>query len=58
MNLAARFVLDAFRKRWWAWVFVICVCLPAFSGCGNQRDQKQTNRGLDRPKYVNDAGEK
>jgi hypothetical protein len=41
------------RNRWWVWNLAVCLCLPVFSGCGAQRgDQKQSNRGLDRPKYV------
>jgi hypothetical protein len=40
------------------WVLVMCLCLPITIGCGPQRgDQKQINRGLDRPKHVKDAAD-
>jgi hypothetical protein len=41
-------------KKCWILGLLLGLLLPFLGGCGNQRDQKQPNRGLDRPKYVKD----
>jgi len=42
------------NSKLWSWILVMSLLVPLLSGCGNQRDQKQPNKGLDRPKYVKD----
>jgi hypothetical protein len=39
-------------KKWWVLALIVCVGVPLLGGCGGQRDQKQLNRGLDRPKQA------